>query len=61
MKKKQLTCDDLEKFLTPYEPVSIAYKLYVTQKGIDSKENDLVAMYCHFDTTGAKGNGASIQ
>jgi len=45
--KKELTTKKLAELLEPYEPVSIAWKLHITPKGIDdSLTSNLFAGHC---------------
>jgi hypothetical protein len=45
--KQKLTIEKLAEFLRPYEPVSIAWRLHITSKGIDDVlTRNLFASHC---------------
>jgi len=45
MNKKKLTYEELLEFLTNFEPISIAWKLKITSKGISPRENNFIMAY----------------
>ena len=54
IQKEKLTPEKLTEFLRKFEPVSIAWYLEITKKGIAPREDRrLIACYCCFDATGA--------
>jgi len=51
---EDLSVEKLLEFLRNFNPVSVAYYLEITKKGIAPREDrQLIACYCCFDATGA--------